>query len=139
MAVGLAQDAKPPATPAPERGAAEAPPDDVVYKEDEVDVKARRKGEAGVKTRASDGRMPYPLTCPERGEATLSVVVHKSGKVTAVTLVEGSGCAVFDSRAVKDAWKLKYTPALKDARPVSQVATLVTRYWWARGRWALPR
>lgn len=138
-AVGSAQEAKPSATPAPEQSVAGEAGDDVIYREDEVDVKAKRKAEAGVRLRASDGKMPYPLTCPERGETTLSVVVRKSGKVAAVTLVKGSGCAVFDGRTVKDAWKLRFTPALKDGRPVSQEATLVTSYWWARERWALRR
>lgn len=126
-AVAAAQDAKPSPAPAAE---------EKVYKEDEVDVKAKMKGDGKPAVRIVTNGAPPPFTsdCPAKGEATLAIVIDKTGKVAAVTLVKASGCKVYDNRTVKDAWKVKFTPALKDGQPVSQEATFVTRYVWPSGR-----
>ena len=134
-AAAVAQDAKPSPTPAPPQQKEEPAAEEKVYREDEVDVKAKQKGFAGVRIRmAGPGDIQFTPDCPARGSGTLGLVVNKSGKVTAVTLVKRSGCAAFDSRSVRDAWKTKFTPALKDGQPVTQEATIITRYVWPKGR-----
>jgi TonB family protein len=126
-AAAVAQDAKPSPTPAAE---------EKVYKEDEVDVKAKMKRDEkpSVRIVTNGGPPPFTPDCPARGQATLRLVVDRAGKVAAVTVVKESGCAVFDKRMVKQAWKLKFTPALKDGQLVSQEADIPTSYEWPKGR-----
>ena len=130
--VGLSQDTRP--TPAPQQSEQGAAPDDRVYKEDEVDVKAKPKGQPGIKIRSGPGPIGFTPDCRARGEATLGLVVDRKGKVAAVTLVEASGCRAFDAWTVRDARRGKFIPALKEGHPVSQEMKVVTRYEWPRGR-----
>ena len=134
--VGSAQDVKPAPAPAAQQRESDASAEEKVYREDEVDVKAELKGDAKPKVRMVTNGSPPPFTrdCPARGQATMGVVVDKAGKVAAVTVVMESGCAVFDKRMVKQAWKAKFSPALKDGQPVSQETTLVTGYEWPGGK-----
>ena len=131
---GMARAAGPAPAPAPQQGVQGGAPDDRVYKEDEVDVKARRKGQPGIKLMSGPGNIGFTPDCRARGEATLEIVVNKKGKVAAVTLVKASGCGAFDAWSVRDIRRTKFTPALKEGQPVSQETKIVTSYEWPRGR-----
>jgi hypothetical protein len=65
----LAQDTKPSPTPDPPRHERDAPAEEKVYREDEVDVKAKRKGDVGVQIRMAGGRDDIRFTrdCPPKG------------------------------------------------------------------------
>jgi TonB family protein len=130
--VGLSQDTRP--TPAPQQHEKDASAEDKVYREDEVDVKAKPKGQPGIKVRSGPGAISFTPDCRARGEATLRLVVDKKGKVAAVTLVKASGCGAFDAWTVRDTRRTKFIPALKEGRPVSQEMTIITSYEWPRGR-----
>ena len=131
---GLAQDTKPAPAPAAQQGEQGGASDDRVYKEDEVDVKAKPKGQPGITIRSGPGDIRFTPDCRARGEATLGLVVDKKGRVAAVTLVKASGCGAFDAWTVRDTRRTKFIPALKGGSPVSQEMTVVTRYEWPRGR-----
>ncbi|MBC8030166.1 MAG: energy transducer TonB [Pyrinomonadaceae bacterium] len=108
-----AQKGKP--TPSPSESQKSEPAKDKVYSGKEVDVKAK------IKPQPND--VPQPgRDCDEfdyRLRAVLRVVLHKSGIVTGVTLVKGSGCS-FDKEAIRVARSIKFEPAKKDGQPVSQ-------------------
>ena len=134
--VGSAQDVKPAPAPAAQQRESEASAGEKVYREDEVDVKAKLKGDGKPTVRivTNGSSPPFTRDCPARGQATVRMVVDKAGKVAGVTVVKESGCAVFDKRMVKQAWKARFSPALKDGQPVSQETTIVTGYEWPGGR-----
>lgn len=132
---GVAQAAQPAPTPdAQQRGKGDTA-GDTVYKADEVDVKAARKGESGVVVKRND-QAPAPFTgkCPAEGTVTLRIVVHKTGKVSEASVVKASECGSFDRRAIERARKLRFTPALKDGRPVSQESEITLSYYYPKGR-----
>lgn len=111
----LAQESKPAPSPSPSESQKNEPPEDRVYSGKEVDVKAKIK--------------PQPDDVPQPGEdcyefnyrlrAVLKVVLRKSGIVTDVRLVKGSGCS-FDKEAIRVAGRIRFEPAIKDRQPVSQ-------------------
>lgn len=94
--------------------------EDRVYTVREVDVKAKitnkmeRLPEAG-------------KDCPREGMVTLRMILHKSGKVTEVTIIKGLGCS-YDEATMEIARKFKFTPATKDGQPVSQYQIFEYRY-----------
>ena len=108
-----AQESKP--TPSPSESQKNEPEEDKVYSSKEVDVKAR------IKRQPND--IPQPgRDCDEfdhRLRAVLRVLLHKSGIVTGVNLVKGSGCS-FDKEAIRVARRIRFEPARKDGQPVSQ-------------------
>lgn len=108
---------------------------DTVYKADEVDVKAARKGESGVVVKRND-QAPAPFTgkCPAEGTVTLRIVVLKTGKVGEASVVTSSECESFDRRSIERARRLRFTPALKDGRPVSQESEITLSYYYPKGR-----
>ena len=113
MHTSQAQESKP--SPSPSESQKNEPAKDRVYSGKEVDVKAR------IKPQPHD--VPQPgRDCDEfdyRLRAVLRVVLHKSGMVSEVTLVKGSGCS-FDREAIGVARRIKFEPARKDGQPVSQ-------------------
>lgn len=108
-----AQESKP--TPTPSETQKDEPAQDKVYSAKEVDVKAK------IRPQLND--VPQPgRDCDDfdyRLRAVLKVVLHKSGIVSQVTLVKGSGCS-FDQEAIAVAGRIKFEPARKDGQPVSQ-------------------
>jgi len=108
-----AQESRP--SPSPSESQKNEPAKDRVYSGKEVDVKAK------IKPQPND--VPQPgRDCDEfdyRLRAILRVVLHKSGIVSEVTLVKGSGCS-FDREAIGVARRIKFEPARKDGQPVSQ-------------------
>lgn len=85
--------------------------DDRVYTEKEVDIKADFA--------KLEGSPQFTSDCPDSVSITLRAILHKSGKVTEVTLIKSSGCS-FDEESVKAIRKLKFILAKKDGRSVSQ-------------------
>ena len=110
-----AQERHPSPTPSPEEHQKEEPTEDPIYSATEVDVRAKV-------IRPLDDPPTPGSDC--RGRLRLLVVVRavlrKSGKVTEVELVKGSGCSRYDTEAIRVVQNLKFNPALKDNRPVSQ-------------------
>jgi photosystem II stability/assembly factor-like uncharacterized protein len=85
--------------------------EDKVYTDKEVDIKANFN--------KLEDQPQFKSDCPDNVDIILRAIMHKSGKVTGVTLIKGAGCS-FDIEAIKAVRKLKFTPAIKDGRPVSQ-------------------
>ncbi len=52
----------------------------------------------------------------DTGTVRLRATLDKSGKVTNIKLIKGTGCG-FDDSAIKAAQKIKFTPAFKRRRP----------------------
>ena len=98
------QDAKPKPTPGDE---------DKVYLPKEVDVMVK------VETQVVEGVPRIAKDCPKRGMVSVGAVLRKTGKVTDVKLIKGVGCS-FDQQEIERIKKLKFTPARKSGRKVSQ-------------------
>lgn len=95
---------------------------DVVYTQQEVDVKAVVLDRRSVDRSA--GR-----SCKDSDvKVVLRAVLHKSGKVTDVEVVESSSCESFQKAAIKIARKISFTPAKKDGVAVSQYQSLIYDY-----------
>jgi TonB family protein len=110
-----AQGKDPSPTPSTEEHQKAEGSDDPIYSAREVDVRA--------KVLSLHDDPPSPGSdC--RGRLRLLVMVRavlrKSGKVTEVELIKGSGCSRYDTDAIRAVQNLKFDPALKDNRPVSQ-------------------
>ena len=110
-----AQGKDPSPTPSPEEHQKEERTEDPIYSAREVDVRAKvRFPLDDPPTPGSDCRGRLRLL------VMLSAVLRKSGKVTEVELVKGSGCSRYDTDAIRAVQNIKFDPALKDNRPVSQ-------------------
>lgn len=94
---------------------------DVVYQPEEVDVKA-----------TIDRRNMKHPTGRDCGDSEvkvlLRVVLHSSGKVTDIEILESSSCENFQNAAIKAARELKFIPARKNGLPVSQYQKLGFNY-----------
>jgi TonB family protein len=116
-----AQESKP--SPSPSGSQENEPAKDRVYTGKEVDVKAKVK------------RQPNDVPQPGRDcddfdyqlRAVLRVILRKSGTVSDVHLIEGSGCS-FDRAAIAVAQRIKFEPAMKDGQPVSQYLQVEYEY-----------
>jgi TonB family protein len=86
--------------------------EDKVYSSRQVDVKAKI-------TSGKDERPSHRRGCPDNGRVTIKAVLHKSGKVTNVSIVKGLNCS-YDKDAMEIVRRYKFTPAMKDGQPVSQ-------------------
>lgn len=96
--------------------------EDKVYSAKEVSEKAI------IKFRPEARSNPYAIQdCPKRGSALVSMVLHKSGKVTEVKLVRAMSCG-FDRLAAEAARRIKFIPARKDKDTVSQYLTVEYAY-----------
>jgi TonB family protein len=113
----LAQTNKPSPSPSPAAEGREKPEpaEDRVYSAKEVDLKAKV-------IRPLDNTPAPGSDCRSRRRLLVVVraVLHKSSDVRQVELVEKSGCKSYDEDAVRAVGKMKFTPALKDNRQVSQ-------------------
>ena len=98
-------------TPAQERKTQDAE-EEHVYTYREVDVKAKITNKMENLPRA--GR-----DCPREGLVRLRIILHKSGRVTEVTIIKGMGCS-YDKATVEAARRFTFSPAVKDSRAVSQ-------------------
>ena len=94
--------------------------DEVIYTASEVDVKAKI-------TNKMDNLPEVGSDCPRAGMVTLRIILHKSGKVTEVTIIKGMGCS-YDKATVEVARKFKFTTAVKDGQQVSQYQIFEYRY-----------
>jgi TonB family protein len=89
-----------------------APDEDKVYGQSEVD------------TKAVIARHQHPQTnggCAARSRGTIAfrLILRRSGEAEIVGSSQSSGCETFDRNAYEVASKLKFTPAMKDGKPVS--------------------
>lgn len=94
--------------------------DDNVYTAKEVDVRAKI-------TNRMENIPVAGKDCPREGFVSLRIILHKSGSVTDVTVITRMGCS-YDESTVEAARKFKFTPAVKDGKPVSQYQLLEYRY-----------
>jgi TonB family protein len=120
----LAKTNKPSPSPSPpERREKVEPTEDRVYSGKEVDVKAKV-------IRPLDNTPAPGTDCRSRMRLLVVVraVLHKSGDVRQAELVEKSGCKSYDEDAVRAVGKMKFTPALKDNRRVSQYQVFQFQY-----------
>lgn len=94
---------------------------DVVYQPEEVDVKA-----------AIDRRNIKRPTGRDCGDSEvkvlLRVVLHSSGKVTDIEVLESSSCENFQNAVIKAVRELKFIPAKKNGLSVSQYQKLGFNY-----------
>ena len=95
--------------------------EDKVYSSSEVDEKAR------FTNRVNKLPSAHKRGCPKDGNVLVRAVLHKSGKITEVTVIRGLGCS-YDKDAVEAVRKLKFIPAMKDGQPVSQYVTIEFDY-----------
>ena len=119
----LAQTKSPSPSPPPERHEKAEPTEDKVYSAREVHVKAKV-------IRPLDNT-PVPGTdCRNRMRllVVVSAVLHKSSEVRQVELVGKSGCNSYDEDAIRAVGRMKFTPALKDNRRVSQYQVFEFQY-----------
>jgi TonB family protein len=100
----------------PAAGAGSTTRDDPVYTRDQVDVPAKLKNQLEHLPDALDD-------CPIPVGVSLRFVLRKSGKVTDIAVVKSSGCS-YDREAIKAAKQLKFDPAWKSGKPVSQFSTI---------------
>ena len=110
-------------SPAPERREKAELTEDRVYSAKEVDVKAKV-------IRPLDNTPAPGTDCRSRMRLLVVVraVLHKSSDVRQVELVEKSGCNSYDEDAIRAVGKMKFTPALKDNRRVSQYQVFEFQY-----------
>ncbi len=94
--------------------------EDRVYFLSEVDTKAKIRD-------AAQNAPESTSDCPNKGRVSLRVILRKSGKVTDVELIKGMGCG-YDDKTVEAARKLKFSPAMKDERAVSQYLRIEYQY-----------
>jgi TonB family protein len=96
--------------------------DEKIYKQSEVDQKAKII------------KRQYPSTdrmCgDDSGLVRVSVVLHKSGKVSDVKHLKSSECQRFNENSLDSAKKIKFSPALKDGQPVS--VSVMVEYTYRR-------
>ena len=85
--------------------------DEKIYKQSEVDQRAKII------------KKPIPSTermCGnDSGFVRVSVILHKSGKVSDVKSLKSSECQRFNENSFDSAKKIKFNPAVKDGQPVS--------------------
>jgi TonB family protein len=118
-ALGAAQQGNSNMRP-PSQPKTQAANDDRVYAATEVDVKARITNKMeNIPVEGSD--------CPRQGLVRLRLILHKSGRVTEVTIIRRMACS-YDKATVEIARKFKFTPAEKDGQQVSQYQIFEYRY-----------
>jgi TonB family protein len=94
----------------------QAPDDDKIYTIKEVDVKAKIKNQMEHLPRRKND-------CPDNVSVTLRAVFRMSGKVTDVIIRKSSRCS-YDQEAIEAVLQLKFDPAIKDGKQVSQYSDI---------------
>jgi TonB family protein len=92
--------------------------EDKIYSKDEVDVKAKIKNIKELDL-LRYAKSEESADCENKARVSLRAVLHKTGKVTEVTVVKPMRCGL-DEVAVKTVRKAKFTPAVQNGVPVSQ-------------------
>lgn len=111
---------KEPATPPPASNEAKPETEGEKQKSDEDKVYSARQVDVKAKITSGADERPSPRRgCPNYGRVTIKAVLHKSGKVTNVSIVKGLNCS-YDKDAMEIVRRYKFTPAMKDGQPVSQ-------------------
>jgi protein TonB len=73
----------------------------------------------------------YPATLKAQGiegDVTVSVSIDATGQVTSVSIVRSSGQPAFDQAAQQAARAERFTPAVRDGRPVAFTLTYSYRF-----------
>jgi TonB family protein len=83
----------------------------------------QRPGMAVIKVKPQPQYTKAALRRQVQGTVTLRVILHSSGRVKDVCVVEGLPYGL-TRRAVEAAYRIKFEPAVKEGRPVS-VTTLI--------------
>ncbi|HXG86256.1 MAG TPA: energy transducer TonB [Pyrinomonadaceae bacterium] len=97
--------------------------DERVYKQSEVDQKAKIFKRHHPRT--------DNMCSSDTGSVRVSIVLHKSGKVSDVKLLESSDCERFNENSLDSARRIKFNPAVKDGQPVS--VSVIIEFMYRRG------
>ena len=73
------------------------------------------------KPQKNDKEKDESKDCPESGVARLRVTFDKSGEITKAEITSSAGCNYFDKQALKAAKSIKFEPAKKNGKKVTQV------------------
>lgn len=76
------------------------------------------------KTQKTEKEQDEAKECPESGVARLKVTFDKSGIVTNAKIVSSAGCSFFDNKALEAAKNIKFEPAKKNGKKITQVKTV---------------
>lgn len=87
--------------------------DDRIYQLKEVDKKPELL--------QKPSRVQTNGNCRElsRGTAIFEVILHRTGKVAKIKMLQSSQCEIFDRNAHSALTKVKFNPAIKDGKTVS--------------------
>ena len=75
-----------------------------------------------------------PSQSRPEGIATLLLSIDETGRVTGVQLKKSSGYSEFDQSAMEAARKQRFSPALKDGKPVASSKEIQLRFMLAPGQ-----
>ena len=95
---------------------------DVVYSENEVDVKAEITNLAAV----NPIRSGASIDCKGTVEVQLTMVLRKTGKVSDVKIVKTANCSL-DRKAIQSVKRIKFKAAEKNGVAVSQLSEIAFR------------
>ena len=101
---------------------ADIPDADRVYKKSELDEREV------IDHKSRLANFPKAAGCVGRGSVLLRVVLHSSGKVKDVEVLEKGKCRIFEERAISAVQKIKFKPAKKGGREVSTYAMFEYSY-----------
>lgn len=76
------------------------------------------------KTQKTEKEQDEAKDCPEYGVVRLKITFDKSGIVTKAKIVSSAGCSYFDDKALEAAKSIKFEPAKKNGKKITQVKTV---------------
>ncbi len=97
-------------------------PADIYYASNEVDIRAEPLGEVN---------LIYPIIPYQQrlsGSVTLNIFVNEGGGIDKTVVVESKPTGIFDEAALQAVAKLKFSPAIKDRKPVKNRKTIVVNF-----------
>lgn len=97
-------------------------PADIYYASSEVDSRAEPMGEVNLIYPA----IPYQQRLG--GSVTLSIFVNERGGIDKTVIVESKPAGVFDEAALQAVAELKFSPAIKDGKPVKNRKTIAVNF-----------
>lgn len=106
--------------------AAKVEDQDIIYSEDEVDVKAEILNSRDI----NPIRLGVSLDCKDNAEVKLTIVLRKSGKVSDVKVVKSAKCSL-DRKSIQIVKRIKFKRAEKIGVAVSQLFEISFRQFRA--------
>lgn len=94
-------------------------PEPVVYSMAEFRPKILHQGKALYTVKAKEEKI--------EGRVVLNVVFHESGRITNITVIKELPHGLTE-QAIGTAYRIKFTPAMKDGKPVSVRGSLVYNF-----------